>query len=285
MSFTRRQFIANASLSALAISGSFQAFSLEKKSNKLEKFGFISGIVSNFLDTDWQGTLEQLAQFGYTEMECGKYYGDSAAGFRKFCAGIGIEVIAGGSSLAEMQKDTHKKIDEALEMGKKYWVCYWPWLGDVKNITADDSKKAAESLNALGKECKKAGIKLCWHNHNMEFEKDTGEGLPFDIIMKNTDPQTVYTELDIYWVRKGGGDPIECLKKYPGRYEILHVKDMDATQEKSFACPGSGIIDFAPVFNLAWEQGVRHYIVERDGEKNGIECLKNSSEYLKNLRF
>jgi len=103
--------------------------------------------------------------------------------------------------------------------------------------------------------------------------------------MKNTDPKTVKTELDIYWVQKGGGDTLKCLKKYPGRYDILHVKDMDATSEKSFACPGSGVIDFRPIFREAWDQGVRHYIVEKDGEKNGIECLKSSAEYLKNVRF
>lgn len=285
MSLSRRQFIASTGISTVAIASSLPLFSIGLNTNRLDKIGFISGIVSNFMETDWKVTLEQLASFGYTEMECGKYYGNSASEFRKFCDNIGINVIAGGSSLVEMQKDTQRKIDEAIEMGKKYWVCYWPWIGDAKNITADDSKKAAESLNALGNECKKAGIKLCWHNHNMEFEKDTGEGLPFDIIMQNTDPDTVFTELDIYWVYKGGGNPIECLNKYPGRFEILHVKDMDASDAKSFACPGSGIIDFAPVFKLAWEQGIRHYIVERDNEKNGIECLKNSAKYLKNLSF
>ena len=187
--------------------------------------------------------------------------------------------------MADMQKDTEKKIVEALETGKRYWVCYWPWLSDAKNITADEAKTAADNLNKLGEAAKKGGIKFCWHNHNWEFEKPTSDGLPFDILMKNTDPEIVKSELDIYWVRKGGGDPLECLKKYPGRYEILHVKDMDATPAKSFACPGSGIIDFGPIFREAWDQGVRHYIVEKDGEKNGIECLQSSAEYLKNVRF
>jgi len=103
--------------------------------------------------------------------------------------------------------------------------------------------------------------------------------------MKNTDQKTVKTELDIYWVQKGGGNTLECLKKYPGRFDILHVKDMDSTPEKSFACPGSGMIDFRPIFREAWDQGVRHYIVEKDGEQNGIECLQSSANYLKKLRF
>jgi len=285
MNTNRRQFLSTLGLSTIAISAGIPGWASNKKATQLDNFGFITGIVGNFMKEDWKGTLEKIAQQGYTEMEFGNYFGDSLSEFKSVCKSIGIKPIAGGSSLAEMQKDTDKKIEEALEMGKKYWVCYWPWLNDAKNITADEAKVAADNLNQLGEACKNGGIKFCWHNHNWEFEKETSEGLPFDILMKNTDPKTVKMELDIFWVTKGGGDPIECLKKYPGRYEILHVKDMDATPEKSFACPGSGIIDFRPVFREAWDQGVRHYIVEKDGEQNGIECLKSSSDYLKNLKF
>ena len=281
----RRQFITKLSLATAGIASGIPAWALEKKAERLEKIGFISGIVDNFIKEDWKGTLEKLARQGYSEMECGNYFGGSLSEFKTVCKSLGINPFAGGSSMADMQKDSNKKIAEALEMGKEYWVCYWPWLSDAKNITADEAKTAADNLNKLGDAAKKGGIKFCWHNHNWEFEKPTTEGLPFDILMKNTDPKTVKTELDLYWVVKGGGNPLECLKKYPGRYEILHVKDMDATPEKSFACPGSGIIDFRPIFREAWDQGVRHYIVEKDGEKNGIVCLKSSAEYLKNLRF
>jgi len=285
MNTNRRQFISTIGLSAIGLSAGIPAWAISQKTTQLDKIGFISGIVDNFLKEDWKGTLEKLAKQGYTEMEFGDYLGKSLSEFRTACRDLGINPFAGGSAMADMLKDTDKKIAEALETGKKYWVCYWPWLGDAKNITAAEAKTAAENLNKLGQACKKGGIKFCWHNHNWEFEKATKEGFPFDILMKNTDPLTVKTELDIYWVQKGGGDSLQCLKKYPGRYEILHVKDMDATPDKSFACPGSGIIDFRPIFREAWDQGVRHYIVEKDGEKNGIECLKSSAEYLKNVRF
>ena len=285
MNTNRRQFISTLGLSAIGLTAGIPAWAMAKKADRLEKIGFISGIVDNFIKEDWKGTLEKLAKQGYSEIECGNYFGESYGEFKAVCKALGMNPFAGGSSMAEMLKDPDKKIAEALEMGKEYWVCYWPWLSDAKNITADEAKTAADNLNKLGQACKKGGIKFCWHNHNWEFEKATPEGLPFDILMKNTDPKTVKTEMDIYWVRKGGGDPLACLKKYPGRFEILHVKDMDATAEKSFACPGSGIIDFRPIFREAWDQGVRHYIVEKDGEKNGIECLQSSAEYLKNLRF
>lgn len=285
MNTNRRQFITTLGLATAGFASGLPAQALEKKADRLEKIGFISGIVDNFLKEDWKGTLEKLARQGYTEMEFGNFMGNSAAEFKAVCKSLGINPFAGGSAMTDMLKDTDKKIAEALETGKEYWICYWPWLGDAKNITADEAKIAADNLNKLGAACKKGGIRFCWHNHNWEFQKATTEGLPFDILMKNTDPQAIKTELDIYWVQKGGGNPLECLKKYPGRIEILHVKDMDATPEKSFACAGSGIIDFRPIFREACDQGIRHFIVEKDGEKNGIECLKSSAEYLKNLRF
>jgi sugar phosphate isomerase/epimerase len=285
MTTNRRQFITTLGLSSIVLTAGIPAWALGQHADRLDKIGFISGIVDNFLKEDWKGTLEKLSKQGYTEIECGNYMGNSPVEFKAACKSLGMKPFAGGSSMADMLKDPAKQIAEALDNGKEYWVCYWPWQSDAKNITADEAKAAADNLNKLGQACKKGGIKFCWHNHNWEFQKATTDGLPFDILMKNTDPQTVRMELDLYWVKKGGGNPLECLKKYPGRFDILHVKDMDATAEKSFACPGSGIIDFRPIFREAWDQGVRHYIVEKDGEMNGIDCLQSSAQYLKSLRF
>lgn len=111
------------------------------------------------------------------------------------------------------------------------------------------------------------------------------EGLPFDYLMANTDENLVQCEMDIYWVKKGGGDPLDVLKQYAGRIPVLHVKDMAAGEEQDFACPGSGIIDFGPIFAEATRQGIQHYFVERDNVPDGMACLESSSEYLKNLRF
>jgi len=109
--------------------------------------------------------------------------------------------------------------------------------------------------------------------------------LPIEYLMENTDEELVKLEMDIYWVKKGGADPLEVLKKYQGRVKIMHVKDMANEESQDFACPGSGIIDFAPIFAEGKKQGVKHYFVERDNVKNGMACLKTSSEYLKKLKF
>jgi sugar phosphate isomerase/epimerase len=111
------------------------------------------------------------------------------------------------------------------------------------------------------------------------------KGLPFDYLMEHTDKNLVTCEMDIYWVAKGGGDPQSVLKKYAGRIPVLHVKDMAPGPEKDFACPGSGIIDFPAIFREADTQGIEHYFVERDNVPDGLECLRTSGEYLRNLRF
>jgi len=91
--------------------------------------------------------------------------------------------------------------------------------------------------------------------------------------------------MDIYWVAKGGGDPLKVLQQYAGRIPVLHVKDMAPGPEKDFICPGRGIIDFPAIFREADKQGIEHYFVERDNEPDGMECLRTSGEYLKKLRF
>lgn len=285
LTYHRRQFIRQVILASAAGMMVPSYLTGKPTGGRLPSYGFISGIVNNFLKEDWQGALAAIADMGYTEMEGGWNLGASPAVMTAFCKSIGLRPFAGGMGLVQLLDQTGSHIEKALECGNEYLVCYWPWLDGATNITADQCRHSADTLNKLGELCKRSGMKFCWHNHDKEFLNDTGEGLPFDLLMRNTDPELVSVELDIYWVRKGGADPLAMLKKYPGRCSILHVKDMNNETEKDFACPGAGIIDFGPVFREACIQGIAHFIVERDGETDGIHCLENSARYLKSLRF
>ncbi len=280
----RRSFILRSAITTAGVLGSAHLFA-GLPDRKLHSMGFISGIVNNFLKEDWKGTLASLAAMGYNEMEGGWNLGSSPKEMLQYCKSIGIRPVAGGLGLVQLLDGTEKHIERALECENDFLVCYWPWLDGADNITADQCRQSAETLNKIGEMCKKAGLKFCWHNHDKEFLKNTGEGLPFDLLMKWVDPNLVSVELDIYWVKKGGADPLETLKKYAGRYTILHLKDMDNETDRSFACPGDGIIDFEPIMKVAIDQGIKHYFVERDGETDGINCLQNSANYLKQLKL
>ncbi len=250
---------------------------------KLKDIGYISGIIGKELKGDWKAVLRETVKYGYTEIELGRYMGESATTFLKDCKEIGIRPVAGGVTFSKNMDEVNKSLDSLNEMDLKYAVVYWPWLvsGPFK---LEDCKISAEMLNRIGEVCKKKDLVLCWHNHNKEFTA-MEEGLPFDYLMNNTDKSLVKCELDIYWVQKGGADSVSVLKKYKGRYPILHVKDMAPGQEQDFTCPGSGIIDFSSVFSESADQSIMHYYVERDNVVDGLECLRTSADYLKNVRF
>lgn len=280
---TRRMFIYKTAISAAAIFALPSLLKASTTKGTLKKFGFISGIVGKELQADWQGTLRKAAEYGFSEIEIGRHLGNSPAEFLAFCNSIGIMPVAGGVAFTEKQEELESKLQPLLDLKLSYAVVYWPWLtGGPFGI--DDCKKSAEILNKMGETCQKHGLKLCWHNHDKEFIP-MEEGLPFDYLMQYTIPELVFCEMDIYWVRKGGADPYTMLKRYPGRIKILHVKDMAPGPDMDFACPGQGIIQFGPLFREAQNQGIEHYFVERDNVTNGLECLRTSGVYLKNLSF
>jgi len=279
---TRRKFISTTALAASAAMLSLDAFALQGK-KKLKNFGFISGIIGKELKGDWKAVLKQAASYGFTEIETGNFMGESAETFLSYLKSIGMSLPVGGFDFKASEDELKKSMALLKSLKVKYAVVYWPWyVGE--SFKLEDCKKSAERLNYLGKVCKENGLIFCWHNHNKEFIP-MENGLPFDYLMNNTDKNLVFCELDLYWVKKGDADPLEVMKKYPGRFPVLHVKDMAPGDARDFECPGSGIIDFPSLFREADKQGIKHYFVERDNVPDGLACLKSSGEYLRNLTF
>ena len=279
---TRRKFILGTAAVITVATLSPDALSLQRR-KKLKNFGFISGIIGKELKGDWKAVLKQAASYGYTEIETGNYLGESAETYLAFLKEIGLNLVAGGFEFKASEEELNKSLDLLKSLKVRYAVVYWPWFTGGP-FTLEDCRKSAERLNYLGKVCKDNGLVLCWHNHNMEF-KQMETGLPFDYLMNNTDRNLVFCELDLYWVKKGGVDPLEVMKKYSGRFPILHVKDMAPGDAADFECPGSGIIDFPSLFREAEKQGIKHYMVERDNVPDGLACLKSAGLYLKYLSF
>ncbi len=280
---TRRAFLSTSALAAASMLLVNDELFAALGKQKLRNIGYISGIIGKDLAGDWKSILKQTVDFGFNEIEIGKYLGDSSQDFLKYCKGIGLTPIVGGVPFTVNEDELMKKLDELAALELKYAVNYWPWNGGGP-FMLEDCKRSAEMLNKMGEICNKRGIKFCWHNHDKEFAA-MEEGLPFDYLMKNTDKDLVACELDLYWVAKGGADPLKVLKKYDGRIKILHVKDMAPGEKQDFECPGSGIIDFPSIFKEAVKQGINHYFVERDNCPDGMACLRSSGEYLRNLTF
>ncbi len=284
---SRRSFVQQTMLGSLGVLAGNGFLRASDGTKRLRELGLILGVLQKELENDWEGTLRKVAGIGYTYLEFSKYYGKSLSYFKNFLAEVGLKPLATGTSMAQMKKQAvfNTIIDEALLLEKKYLVCYWPWMDSGNNKNLDDFKKTAEDLNTLGELCNRKGIRLAMHNHDKEFVPVEGYQWGYEVLLKETDPAKVVMMLDLYWITKGSGDPIQLLKDYPDRFELFHVKDMDRTPEKLYTCPGYGIIDFKKIFAQAKKTNIKHYIVEIDKADEPMACLQDSFSYLKKLRY
>lgn len=246
--------------------------------------------VRDQLEKDLTGTLKQVAAIGYTDVEIYSLYGKPAAEFSQLLKDNGLTASSGHYMLPDVEHNWQKHIDDAKVLGLEYMV--HAILQPDERKTFEDYKRLAEVFNKAGAETEKAGIQFCYHNHNFEFKK-WGDTTAYDYFLKTFDPKLVKFEMDCFWLTHAGQDPVEFFKKYPGRFPLLHIKDMvdhpAPTQELDarmgeFAPVGHGTIDWKRIFAAAPEGGMKHYYVEQDYcEQPPLEAVKMSYEYLHKL--
>jgi sugar phosphate isomerase/epimerase len=287
MDQTRRDFIKKSAIGGAMLTLGGSSIISCKPTGQIKGLGLIMGVLKQELTLDYKATIQKVSDIGYKFLEIGNYLGPSQEHFKRFLKELNLVPIAGGTSIREMmdEEKLRKLVEDALDMGKKYMICYWPWLDGGPGKTLDDFLRATERINTAGNLCKEMGINFAFHNHDQEFIPLDRYQWAYEAILENTDPGVVDMELDLYWAIKGGGDPVSLFNKYPGRFKIFHVKDMDDTPEQLYTCPGYGIIDFAEIFSKSEKAGVEYYIVEIDKHPEPIQCIQDSYEYLVNLRF
>lgn len=252
--------------------------------------------VRDAMAADPLGTLAKVAKIGYTSLELAtytgteKFYGMDPLTFKKTLKENGLVPISGHYRLGQdLEKDEiqngtilhdwQKAVDDAAEVGLKYMVC--AYLSDKERGDLDMYKKLANTFNKAGEICKKSGIQFCYHNHNFEFEAQANV-FPYDVILNNTDSKLVKMELDLYWVKKAGMDPMALFSKNPGRFPLWHVKDMTNTPEQAFAEVGNGIIDFKTIFKHKKDAGMKYFFVEQDKcPGSPFDSISQSIKYIK----
>ena len=282
MSYSRRKFLQTTGL--LTAAGLLSRNELFARNAKLKNYGIQLWSVKDALAKDPKGVLKQLASFGYTQIESfegskGMFWGMSAAEFKKYMDDLGMKIIA---SHCDIEKDFEKKAADAAAIGMKYLIC--PYKGPQK--TADDFKKIAEEFNQKGDICKKNGIRFAYHNHDYSFEAEQGQ-IPEDIMVTNTNPETVDFEMDIYWVVTAGADPLAYAKKYKNRFRLGHVKDrIKNTTEKDASCTlGEGSINYPSMLKDLKAEGMEYFIVEQERYDNTTEMdsAKADAKYMSML--
>ncbi len=285
----RRDYLktAGASAAGIALSPAL-ATACRSVEDPLHQFGLITNVVQESIKKDHRGTLARIAEMGYRYLEFGGTWGEDPGTLLAFLKETGLVPLAGGTSMASLEGDgLQRSMEDALAMEKKYLVCYWPWMGSADQLTWDQVYLAVEQLQRIGEACNRNGLRFAMHNHEKEFQVLDGEVI-YSYMLEHTDPELVTMQIDLYWAHKGGADIRTYFNEYPGRFELVHVKDSyDSDDLRSFACVGSGIIDFADLLSYREVAGFRHLIVEHDKPEpdRELDCARSSIEHLQSLRF
>lgn len=244
----------------------------------------------NQFKTDVPGTLELVEGWGIREIEGGGTYGLPMDEFKKMLKENKMKMVSVGSDFNELRDNPQAAVDQAKAFGAKYVVCFWiPHDGDA--FTLDNMKEAVNVFNKAGKLLADNGLSLCYHPHGYEF-RPYQDGTLFDYLVKETDPRYLNFEMDVFWVKHPGQDPVALLKKYPKRFLLMHLKDRKhgtvgnqnghADVETNVVL-GTGDVGIAEVMREAKKAGVKHYFIE-DESSHSVMQIPKSLDYLKNLK-
>jgi sugar phosphate isomerase/epimerase len=246
---------------------------------------------------DPKAVLQEVANDGYAYIEAagynqGKFYNMSPEDFASLLKELELTPVSTHHSDVTLE-NADAMMKDVKTAGFEYFVVPIPPMGlfhfDDATMTMSMSGGAenlSKIVNTLGEKAHAAGLKLLYHNHDFEFKKDADGIVPIEYLLEHSDPKYVNFQMDLYWVTKAGADPIAYFKKYPGRFKIWHVKDMD--KEGRFAPVGNGTIDFAKILANKELSGMEYYMVEQDMTFDGmkpLEAIKISHEGLKNIGF
>jgi sugar phosphate isomerase/epimerase len=283
---SRRTFIKQAGLAAGAalLIPSF-AFDKVTKNVGLQLYS-----LRKDLPNDVKGMIEKVAQAGYKEVETygfskGKFWGLTPKEFKTLLKDNGLKAPSGHYGMDEFSRtgktdNLKADIESSAAIGGKYFTVAGARVDMEKGV--DGFKKVAEDFNKVAELAKASGLKFAYHNHDFEFKK-LGDTTGYDVYLTETDKNLVNFEMDLYWVVRSGNDPISLFKKYPGRFPMWHVKDMDKLKPEWNTEVGKGSIDFKSIFAQAKLSGMTNFFVEHETNYNPtpIESVKTSCEYIK----
>jgi sugar phosphate isomerase/epimerase len=201
---------------------------------------------------------------------------------RELLTRYGLGAPSSHIPIASLRGDWKKALDEAGTIGHEFVTI--PWIGDEDRRSADSWKRTAELFNRGGAEAKASGLRFAYHNHDFEFRR-TGDVIPFDLLLAETDPALVSFEMDIYWLVKAGHDPLDYFTRFPNRFTMVHAKDSAGPPEHRMVDVGAGTIDFARILPRGVAAGVKHVFVEHDQPADPMGSIAASYRHLAGLSF
>lgn len=234
--------------------------------------------VRTLLEDDFEGTITQIAEMGYDKVEFAGFYGHAPEEVKALVNRLGLGAPAGHLLPDDIRKRPDEILHAAQTLGYDYLVC--AYLTEKDRGSLEAYRNVASLLENFGKRCADAGVQLAYHNHDFEFQSIDGT-LPYDVLLQETSPETVKMELDLYWIRKAGHDPLAYFDAHAGRFPLWHVKDMGA--DGGMTPVGEGQMDFAALFEQAEQAGLQHAFVEHDNPEDPMQSIQTSLAYLQQL--
>jgi len=238
--------------------------------------------IRDAMATDVPGSLKQVSDIGFKYLELAgyadrKFYGYEPADFKKLVTDLGMDIISSHTQVeaAGITVDNAKIMaEDHAKLGVKY--CIQPWVVPEARKPLANWHKMAADWNKVGGIMKEQGIQFGYHNHNFEFELLEGKIPYFDVLMAELDKDLVTMEIDLFWTTKAGQNPVEIFNKYPGRFQLWHMKDMytpvttpyyTTDGESDFAPVGAGVMDFKAILAAKDVAGMKYMVVEEDKSK------------------
>ena len=244
----------------------------------------------NEIKTDVPGTLAKVKEWGIRNIEGGGTSGMEMDAYKKLLKENNLQIVSVGADFNDLKNNPQKAIDNAKAFGAKYVVCFWiPHDGD--NFTLENMKEAVDVFSKAGKVLQENGLSLCYHPHGYEFRPYEGETL-FDYLVKNTDSKYFNFEMDVFWIKHPGQDPVALLNKYSNRFLLMHLKDrkhgtpgneFGRADVESNVILGTGDVGIAEVMKAAKKAGVKYYFIE-DESSRSVQQIPESLKFLRGLK-
>ena len=275
----RRDFLGT--MGALAVGAVLPACRPAPATTRISRIGLQLYTVRDLMKKDVEGTLAAVAAAGYTEVEFAGYFDKTPAEIRAMLDRHGL--TAPGVHTGDVSPDAWAKaLDAAKAIGHQYIVV--PWIPEERRKTLADWKAVAADFNRAASAAQAAGVQFAYHNHDFEFALVEGQ-VPYDVLLAETDPKLVQLEIDLYWITKGGHDPLAYFARWPGRVPLVHVKDSLGAPDYKQVDVGAGTIDWKRIFARGAQAGIQHYFVEHDQPADPMASITASCAYLKQLAF
>jgi sugar phosphate isomerase/epimerase len=244
----------------------------------------------NEMKTDVPGSLAKVKEWGIRNVEGGGTSGMELEAYKKLLKENKLKIVSVGADFNDLKTNPQKAVDNAKAFGAKYVVCYWiPHDGD--NFTFENINEAVDVFSKAGKLLQENGLSLCYHPHGFEF-RPHGDGTLFDYLVKNTDPKHFNFEMDVFWIKHPGQDPVALLNKYPNRFLLMHLKDRkQGTPGNEFGRAdvdsnvvlGTGDVGIADVMKAAKKAGVKYCFIE-DESSRSVQQIPESLKFLRSLK-